>query len=220
VLAPPHDALSSDAYPARPRQVHRLDDHLGQIGVGDLRAFEVEQEIAALDETAIGELDPKVELDAELRTRVGLVHRGRHEGVPRFSATATSARVPSGSGSDRRKEQQRVVERSGSILQDAGGAFVERSARPVGGGDGEFNLRTARIPDADRADLSPVLRLQTFNRGEARWPTMVFDEISWIIDEEHEIDIGIASCVATGVGADQDHRLDPFLFGGPGDNLV
>jgi len=168
VLAPPHDALSSDAYPARPRQVHRLDDHLGQIGVGDLRAFEVEQEIAALDETAVRELDPKVELDAELRMRVGLVQRVRHEGVPRFSPTMTSAGVPSGSGSDRRKEQQRVIERSESVLQDTSGAFVERSARPVGGGDGEFNLRTARIPDADRADLSPVLGLQSFNRGEAR----------------------------------------------------
>jgi hypothetical protein len=49
---------------------------------------------------------------------------------------------------------------------------------------------------------------------------MVFDETSGIIDEEHEIDIGIGSCVAAGVGADQDHRLDPFLLGGPGDNLV
>ena len=57
MLAPSHDALSSDAYPARPRQVHRLDDHLGQIGVGDLRAFEVEQEIAAIDGIAVRELD-------------------------------------------------------------------------------------------------------------------------------------------------------------------
>src|SRR3989304_637684 len=49
---------------------------------------------------------------------------------------------------------------------------------------------------------------------------MVFDETSGIIDEEHEIDIGISPCVARGVGADQAPRLDPFLLGGPGDNLV
>jgi hypothetical protein len=49
---------------------------------------------------------------------------------------------------------------------------------------------------------------------------MVLDKTSGIIDEEHEIDIGIGSCVATGIGSDQDDRLDPFLFGGPGDNLV
>src|SRR3972149_1396349 len=102
--------------------------------------------------------------------RVGLVHRDRHEGCSPFLTHADLRGVPSGSGSDRRKEQQRVIERSESVLQDTGGAFVERSAGPGGGGGGGLPPPRAAGAHSAPPPRPPARARARRPRPPSRWP--------------------------------------------------
>jgi hypothetical protein len=58
----------------RPSQIHGFDDHDLQLLVRNVGAFQVEQEVLALNVPAVGEIHAEVELDPVLGGRVRCVH--------------------------------------------------------------------------------------------------------------------------------------------------
>lgn len=68
-------------------QVHRFNDHHLKLIVRDSLAFQIEQKITPLYITAVGEVNPEIEFDAELRLRIRLIHalaRYLHTGMSIF----------------------------------------------------------------------------------------------------------------------------------------
>jgi hypothetical protein len=75
MLSAPDNFLFEDFHLPCLRQVHRLDDHQLEPLVGNRIPFQVEQEVMPFHIAAVGEINPEVKLDAELRLRIGCVQK-------------------------------------------------------------------------------------------------------------------------------------------------
>ena len=73
MFSAPDNFLFEDLHLACLRQVHRLNDHQLELLVGNRITFQVEQKLMPFHITAVGEINPEVKLDAELRLRIGRI---------------------------------------------------------------------------------------------------------------------------------------------------
>jgi hypothetical protein len=89
VLTAPDDLFLEDGDGARPGEVHGVYNHLLEVIVGNVIAFNVEEEVFALNVAAVGEVHAKIELDSELGRGVRVVHDCLYVGAKKFLERAS-----------------------------------------------------------------------------------------------------------------------------------